>query len=527
MKKLLWIAGGVAVAAALVIVVVTVRRWELPRVRAQIESILSEGLGARVELANLSISPGLPVRVFGGGLVLHHEHHPDAPPLIRIDEFVIEASPFTVWRHPYRIEAVRLTGLRIFIPPRDADDEPGPRRAEEAGPRAQRPGADQGMAQRLGGTSRVVIGELISKEALLEIGTSRPDRDPRRFEIHDVTLRDFRFDRATPFEAHLTNPMPAGTIRASGTFGPWEATEPGLTAVAGEYHFADVDLGTIKGIGGILESRGEFGGRLDQIRVKGTTTTPAFSLDIGGAPVPLDSRFSAIVDGTNGDTRLDPVAATLGATPIRATGGVLHVEGRKGRVVVLDVAIDDGRLQDVLRLALKESPPPMSGALSLTTNLKIPPGETPVPQKLELDGEFSVTALQFASGTLQKKIDDFSRRARGAPKSAGGEGVKSAMRGAFRLRDGTLHFRGLSFAMRGALVRLDGRYVLASKAIDFRGTVRLDAKLSETMKSGWKSLLLKLVDPVFAKDGAGAVLPVKITGTASEPDVGLDVRKVF
>lgn len=525
MRKPLWIVGGVVLAAAIVLAAVTWYCWQLPRVRGQIESILSAELGGRVELANLSIAFGPRVRVFGGGLVLHHQHHPDLPPLVRIEGFVIEASPFTVWRRPYRIERVRVTGLRIFIPP--GDDEEERRAGREGAPREQDSGGERGVAQKLGDPARVVIGELISENALLEIGTSKPGREPRRFEIHDVNLRDVRFDRATRFEAHLTNPTPAGTIRATGTFGPWEAVEPSLTAVAGTYRFADADLGTIKGIGGILESRGEFSGRLERIHVKGSTTTPAFSLDIGGAPVSLETVFSAIVDGTNGDTLLNPVAATLGETPIRATGGVLHTDGRQGRVIILDVAIDEGRLQDVLRLALKESPPPMSGALTLTTNLEIPPGEKPVPEKLELDGEFSVTALRFASNPLQEKIDDFSRRARGTPRAAGVKDVPSAMRGTFRLRNGTLGFSGLSYAMRGALVRLDGHYVLASKAIDFRGTVRLDARLSETMKTGWKALLLKLVDPIFAKDGAGAVIPVRITGTASAPDVGLDVGKVF
>jgi hypothetical protein len=43
--------------------------------------------------------------------------------------------------------------------------------------------------------------------------------------------------------------------------------------------------------------------------------------------------------------------------------------------------------------------------------------------------------------------------------------------------------------------------------MDFRGELRLDAKLSETT-SGIKSFLLKLVDPLFEKDDAGAVVPV-------------------
>jgi len=46
--------------------------------------------------------------------------------------------------------------------------------------------------------------------------------------------------------------------------------------------FDHADLNTIKGIGGILKSLGEFSGRLAEIDVKGTTSTPDFSIDASG-----------------------------------------------------------------------------------------------------------------------------------------------------------------------------------------------------------------------------------------------------
>ena len=82
------------------------------------------------------------------------------------------------------------------------------------------------------------------------------------------------------------------------------APTPGLTPRRRQVQFTHADLGTIKGIGGILSSIGEFAGQLDRIDVKGTTTTPDFSVDVSGQPVPLDTTFHAVVDGTNGDTYL-------------------------------------------------------------------------------------------------------------------------------------------------------------------------------------------------------------------------------
>jgi hypothetical protein len=42
--------------------------------------------------------------------------------------------------------------------------------------------------------------------------------------------------------------------------------------------------------------------------------------------------------------------------------------------------------------------------------------------------------------------------------------------------------------------------------------------------SKWKSLLLKPVDPFFKKDGAGAEIPVKVTGTKGSPKFGLNLH---
>jgi hypothetical protein len=68
---------------------------------------------------------------------------------------------------------------------------------------------------------------------------------------------------------------------------------------------------------------------------------------------------------------------------------------------------------------------------------------------------------------------------------------------------------------------MTGDYSLNGQTFDFHGTVRLDATVSQ-MTTGWKSILLKPVDPFFSKDGAGTEVPIRITGTQSEPHFGLD-----
>jgi hypothetical protein len=62
------------------------------------------------------------------------------------------------------------------------------------------------------------------------------------------------------------------------------------------------------------------------------------------------------------------------------------------------------------------------------------------------------------------------------------------------------------------------------KQFNFFGKVRTEAKVSEMIASKWKSFLLKPVDPFFHHNGAGAEIPVKITGTEDEPHFGLDLH---
>jgi hypothetical protein len=85
-------------------------------------------------------------------------------------------------------------------------------------------------------------------------------------------------------------------------------------------------------------------------------------------------------------------------------------------------------------------------------------------------------------------------------------------------------FEKLSFGVPGALIQLAGTYSLADEALDFHGTARMQAKLSQ-MTTGWKSVLLKAADPFFKKKGAGAVIPIKITGTSRQPSFGLELRR--
>jgi len=520
-RRILLIAIVSALAVVGAIAIVLVYRWQQPRIRERIVAILSENLDSNVELGDVDVSLGLVVRVTAHGLVLRHREHPDAAPLIAVDRFSAEVPITALLRKPIHIASVSVVGLHITIPPRHHEEHD----AAGAGEQLQVPERSS-LSGKLGRPTPVIVDRLTSDDAVLEIGLRKPGRPPRIFQIHRVLLTAAAFDRPTHFHAELTNPIPSGLIVADGTFGPWQPYEPALTNVAGSYTFNNADLSTIDGIGGHLDSTGQFTGRLEQITVKGETRTPDFTLDIGGEALPLNTTFTAIVDGTNGDTVLDAVSATLGHTPIQARGGVVHMGAEKDRTVELDARIDNGRLEDVLRLAMKDEPPAMFGGLHLETHLELPPGKGKVPLRLKLNGHCRVAEARFSSNTVRLKIDELSRRARGAPEDTSAANVASRLQGAFVLGGGVLSFSHVSFGVRGADIQMAGTYRLVPGTVDFAGTARLDAHVSE-MVTGWKRLPLKILDPLFSHDRAGTLLPISVTGPASKPNIKVEVGKIF
>jgi hypothetical protein len=325
--------------------------------------------------------------------------------------------------------------------------------------------------------------------------------------------------------ATVVNPKPEGLVRSSGWFGPWNSHSPRSTPLSGEYEFKDARLDTITGIGGTLNSTGTFEGVLEHISVKGTTATPDFQLDIAKQPMTLETSFVAIVDGTSGDTHLEEVNATLGRTRIVAKGSIAGAPRAKGRTIALDVRAD-GQFADFLRLAVKAPKPMMRGGIALNTSLVIPPGDVDVVQKLQLRGSFKIRRGQFTSDTVQDKIDELSRRGRGEPENENVNNVLADFGGNFALQHGRLDLPKFQFAVEGARVALGGNYGLPTQRLDFEGSLMLDAPISKTT-TGLKSLLLKVVDPLFRKNGAGTVLPIVVSGTVDQPSFGIDKGRLI
>jgi hypothetical protein len=177
---------------------------------------------------------------------------------------------------------------------------------------------------------------------------------------------------------------------------------------------------------------------------------------------------------------------------------------------------------------LKSEQPIVTGAAIFQAGFVLPPGKEEIMHKLILNGDFSLPAARFTDPNISAKLEQLSLRSRGIARKQDQaaqqqeEGiVTSNLSCRLDLNRGMATLSDVSFAVPGALIQLSGTYDLRSVMIDLHGQARLDARLSH-MTTGFKSVLLRLADPFFAKDGAGTLLPVRITGPADHPAFALE-----
>jgi len=514
-----WIVTGAlvfsAIAVGLFVAAFVMAKRVEPYIREQAIQYLRDRFDSDVELGRLQVRvpPALPFRLlFWGGrgtlaqvdgtdLSLRLHGRSDAPPILAIQHFSFEVDLGVVFDSPKTVHQVTLDGLEVQIPPK-----------------GEGPAAQTGSSNT--GSSNVVIEEVRIRNARLIILPRDRTKVPLRFDIHDLRLESAGKNVAMKYNAVLTNPKPPGEIRATGVFGPWASGEPGDTPLGGDYLFENADLGIFKGIAGILRSTGKFEGTLSSITARGEATVPDFRLKRAGNPLPLSTTFEVLVDGTNGNTELKPVVATLGSTHFTTTGFVVKHDGDTRKTITLEAWMPAGNLRDVLMLAMK-GPPMMEGTLKLNTQIGIPPLDEKVKEKLLLDGAFEITNGKFLRSTIQKKIDALSHRGQGKTPDDGVDQAINRMSGEFNLADESITFRTLAFAIPGAAVNIGGSYDMHGDTLDFHGALMLDAKVSQT-QTGWRRWVLKPVDPFFSKRGAGTFLHIKVVGSAKDPQFGLD-----
>jgi hypothetical protein len=567
------------------ILAVVARRAE-PFLRARLVQGLQERFRTRVELDHFHVALGNGMHgewgiwATGQGLRIWPPHrtggdHPletavQSQPLIQLAEFRFHVPLRYERGKATKISLVRLIGLDVHVPPRSerekqtgfeaattkpsagqvAGAEAGRETGQANGPSANsaQPGTGQPSDTQQNGAgilSTVVVERIQCDHAQLTLETEKPDKLPVGFAIAALQLRHVAAGGPMEFDAELTNPRPRGVIHTTGSLGPWLAADPGETALSGTYRFDHADLATFKGIGGILSSTGRYQGTLRDIVVDGEAHVPDFHLTHFGNALPLHTQFHARVDGTDGDTWLDSVDATLGHSHFTTRGQIVRMKPAPpgdvrlvsgvsgigpsvgGHDIKLQVDVDHGHIEDFLLLANRAPTPLLTGTLNLKASLHIPPGKDPVHERMTLDGFFKLDRAHFTSAKIQDRIQELSLRGQGRPgdlKTADANAISSEMQGNFHMAKAIITLPDLQYNVPGAAIELNGTYALEG-SLNFAGTARMQATVSK-MVGGWKGFLLKPADRFFKKDGAGTLVPIQIKGPHDAPEFGVDLGRM-
>jgi hypothetical protein len=501
-----WLLRAALLLSVAVIVAAALLHHYWPFTQAEVVSSLQETFDGTVTIVHFHGTffpfPGCVAE----GVVLQREYRgPKLPPLATAKRLQVKARYTDLLFRPGYLALIRLDGLHIQAPLRGSTVVNADERRRQAG-------------------SRTRVGEVIADGTLLEV--ARPDSDkPLRFDIHSATLSSLTPEGHLSYRIAFHNPLPPGEIHSTGTFGPWNFADASQTPLSGNYTFDHADLSVFPGIAGTLSSKDNFQGVLQRIETHGTVEVPDFEIDRRGHPLPIHSTFHAVVNGTNGDIILEKVTSTLLHTAIATKGRITGTPKGHGKTTSLDFSVRQGHIQDFLRLLVRRPTPALTGTTTFTAHVTVPPDGRPFLQELQIDGDFDIDEGHFTSADTQTQIDNLSQSARGKKREESSEGatenVISGLQGHVHLRDGIATLTGFSLWVPGAHAKVSGTYNLINEKVDFHGVLGTDSKLSQTT-SGLKSIFLKPFDSLFKGRKRAAVVPVKLTGTYSNPQAAFD-----
>jgi len=486
----------------LVGIVVLATHW--PFSRDAMTKALEQATGRPVEIGAFHPSY-FPPGCMAENIRVHRAHDGSEPPLIEIEKLLVQGSLTGMFFSPTHLSQVKVVGMHFRIPPKGKS------------------GSGTFTLGDQGGKS-LSIGKIVADNALLEFLPSEPGEKPYRLEVRALEIKDVGAGMPMKYRANLYNTEPPGLIRAEGKFGPWDAKDPGATPVSGEFNYNDVKLGAIKGIAGTLQAKGKFEGPLGKIHTDGNIEIPNFHVDDSANSVRMTVAYRALVNGTNGDVRLDSIDAHFLRTGVAVHGDVEGHHGEKGKTTTLDLSIPNGRIDDLLRLFVKEKAAPMSGALSLRAHVLWPPGPPKFLEKIRVDIDFGIDRGKFHSENTQEAIDRIGKAGQGENKKeqeADTRDLLSDLRGHVAFRNGVATLSNVTFVVPGASATIHGTYGLIDRQINLHGVLDTKGKLSDST-TGFKAVIAKLITPFFKKKNDVKLVPFKITGTFANTTVALD-----
>ncbi|MFL6464956.1 MAG: AsmA-like C-terminal region-containing protein [Bryobacteraceae bacterium] len=431
-------------------------------------------------------------------------------PTMMVRKLVIAADYSDILLMRKKIERVSIIGLHLTVPS-------GPSNSESQNQSASTHQTPPKFSE---------IRHVKIENSVVEFSSPEPDEDPLK-----ITAKDVAFDGVTrtgpaSFRAELATNEPSGAIHSTGQLGPWNWDDAGQTPLTGSFTFNRADLSTVGNIEGRLNAKGRFSGPLRHVACSGTVDVPQFGTSDGSHTLPLSTTFHATVNGLNGDTTLDDAESRLNRTVIKSQGEIKGDNQQAGKTAHLRLRVDDGQIDDLLLLFTHNRYSSMTGTISLRANVELPPGAPEFLKRLRLQGDFGMSDSRFTKASTQTPINHLSKSAEGMSKGEEKEDTRTVLSditGHVSAQNGIATLSRVSFTVPNANAKMSGTYNLLDKAVHLEGTLRTTGKISDTT-SGLKAGLLKVISP-FLKKHSVTVVPFKITGTAQNSTVALDLAR--
>jgi hypothetical protein len=318
----------------------------------------------------------------------------------------------------------------------------------------------------------------------------------------------------------MLNSHLAGRAEVVGSVGPLRVNDLNGTNLAGVFRLTNLDLRWYKVVAGVVSADGRFQGSLGRTEVMGHATIPDFEVTRSHHSQPLRAEYHLLVNGIRGDVAIESATARFLNSTLVAHGSIT---GRQRKTTVLDIDTQPARIQDILRLFVRSDPAPLNGSLNMHAHIVMPPGDQEFLKRVRIDGNFRITNGIFTRKTTEEKVALLSARALGLKNHIPPGQVDSEIRSSVSVRNEVARLSDAVFAVPGAIATGGGTYNLANQAIDLSGKLAMQASLSKAA-TGIKSIITVPLDPFFKKGRAGAVLPVRMTGTYSHPAFKISLR---
>jgi hypothetical protein len=449
-------------------------------------------------------------------LTLSPKNRSNRSPRGTVETLSVQGNWHDVFLFRDRVRLVEITGFHLLVHAPGSDGN----QSRQPLPQDSNATPPSNTDQFEGPTT--AVEHLLIHNSILDI--MRKNGGHYNFAIRELDITGFERGHPWHYTVDMENPLPAGHVAATGSFGPLKYDDVGATPVSGQFTFNQVKLSDIGILHGTLASSGHFNGPLGAIQAEAISDTPDFSVD-DGLPTHIRGFIRCTVNGLNGDVIMPQVEVSSGRTVIRAHGQVAG----SPKLTNLDIDVDNGRAEEVLHPFVHEKVPILGPATIHSHAFVAAPGPSFL-QRLRIDGRFAAPAEKAADHEAEKAISDFSHRQKendhdsksaSDPPPAGD--VLSSLTGPATIRNGIVTTTGLVFQIPGAKATLHGTFAFHGQVAHLVGILKTDADLSHAT-TGWKSIILKPLQPFFRrKDRSGSEIPIAVIGNPGHFQVKQDI----